>query len=163
MSPTSLIPAEQYVRMSTDQQQYSLLSQRNAIEQYASVHGFTLIKTYEDPGRSGLSLRYRRGLARLLRDVVSGDQLFKAILVYDLSRWGRFQDADEAAPYEFLCKHAGVPVHYCAETFANDGSLPNAIMKALKRVMGRVQQGVINKDGNYPFTVGTNADSLGCR
>jgi hypothetical protein len=30
---------------------------------------------------------------------------------------------------------AGIPVHYCAETFANDGNLPNLIMKALKRTM----------------------------
>jgi hypothetical protein len=55
--------------------------------------------------------------------------------VYDVSRWGRFQDSDEAAHYEFLCKSAGVPVHYCAETFANDGTLPSLIMKALKRTM----------------------------
>ena len=59
----------------------------------------------------------------------------EAILVYDVSRWGRFQDTDEAAHYEFLCKSAGVPIHYCAETFANDGSLPSSIMKALKRAM----------------------------
>ena len=51
-----------------------------------------------------------------------------------MSRWGRFQDTDEAAHYEFLCKSAGIPVHYWAETFSNDGSLSSAIMKALKRV-----------------------------
>jgi len=56
-------------------------------------------------------------------------------LVYDVSRWGRFQDTDEAAHYEFLCKLAGVPIHYCAETFANDCSLPSSIMKTLKRAM----------------------------
>jgi hypothetical protein len=49
--------------------------------------------------------------------------------------WGRFQDTDESAHYEFLCKSAGVPVHYCAEAFANDGTLPSLIMKALKRTM----------------------------
>ena len=48
---------------------------------------------------------------------------------------GAFQDTDESAHYEFVCKSAGVPVHYCAETFANDGSLPSLIMKALKRTM----------------------------
>ena len=42
---------------------------------------------------------------------------------------------NESAYYEFVCKSAGVPVHYCAETFANDGSLPSLIMKALKRTM----------------------------
>ena len=60
---------------------------------------------------------------------------YTAILVYDVSRWGRFQDADEAAHYEFLCKSAGIPVHYCAETFINDGALPNMLMKAIKRTM----------------------------
>jgi hypothetical protein len=52
-----------------------------------------------------------------------------------VSRWGRFQDADEAAHYEFLCKSGGVPVHYCAEPFVNDGGLQDALMKALKRTM----------------------------
>jgi hypothetical protein len=60
---------------------------------------------------------------------------FKVILVYDVSRWGRFQDSDESAHYEFICKNAGVPVHYCAETFANNGTISNSIMKALKRSM----------------------------
>ncbi|MFZ1140240.1 MAG: recombinase family protein [Candidatus Sulfotelmatobacter sp.] len=135
MSSTTLTPAAQYLRMSTDHQQYSLLSQTTAIRQYADVHGFTLMKTYEDPGKSGLSLKYRKGLGSLLHDVVSGDQLYKAILVYDVSRWGRFQDTDEAAHYEFVCKSAGVPVHYCAEPFTSDITMPNTIMKALKRVM----------------------------
>jgi DNA invertase Pin-like site-specific DNA recombinase len=70
-----------------------------------------------------------------LQDVVSGAPGYRVILVYDVSRWGRFQDTDESAHYEFLCKSAGVPVHYCAETFANDGTLPSLIMKALKRTM----------------------------
>jgi DNA invertase Pin-like site-specific DNA recombinase len=60
---------------------------------------------------------------------------YKIILVYDVSRWGRFQDIDEGAHYEFLCKSAGVPVHYCGESFTNDGSTPNSLMKALKRSM----------------------------
>jgi site-specific recombinase XerC/DNA invertase Pin-like site-specific DNA recombinase len=53
----------------------------------------------------------------------------------EASRWGRFQDTDEPAHYEFICRSAGIPVHYCAETFTNDGTLPSLIMKALKRTM----------------------------
>jgi DNA invertase Pin-like site-specific DNA recombinase len=71
----------------------------------------------------------------LLQDVISGRAEFKAVLVYDVSRWGRFQDSDEAADYEFVCKHARIPVHYCAETFANNNSLPSSVMKAVKRAM----------------------------
>ncbi|MFZ0420615.1 MAG: recombinase family protein [Candidatus Sulfotelmatobacter sp.] len=131
----SLIPAAQYLRMSTEHQQYSLENQSTAILRYAEGHGITVARTYSDPAKSGLSLKNRRGLRDLLQDVTGGNTDYKAILVYDVSRWGRFQDTDEAAHYEFLCKSAGVPIHYCAETFANDGSLPSSIMKTLKRVM----------------------------
>jgi hypothetical protein len=70
-----------------------------------------------------------------LKDVTSGVASYRAILACDVSRWWRFQDTDEPAHDEFLCKSAGVPVHYCAETFANDGSLPNLILKALRRTL----------------------------
>ena len=135
MSTVPLIPAAQYLRMSTEHQQYSLLNQADAIDFYAHSNSYQVVKTYSDSGRSGLRLDRRDGLKQLLQDVVAGEQSFQAILVYDVSRWGRFQDADEAAHYEFLCKQAGIPIHYCAETFSNDGTIPNAIMKALKRAM----------------------------
>ena len=60
---------------------------------------------------------------------------FKSILVYDVSRWGRFQDADESAYYEYICRQAGVAVHYCAEQFENDGSPVSTIVKGVKRAM----------------------------
>src|SRR6201999_1439212 len=77
----------------------------------------------------------RTGLKQLLRDVITGAAAYEAILVYDVSRWGRFQDVDESAHYEFLCRQSGRPVHYCAEPFVNDGTLPNSLLKALKRTM----------------------------
>jgi DNA invertase Pin-like site-specific DNA recombinase len=135
MSMIEPMPVAQYLRMSTEHQQYSLENQAAVIRQYAEGKGFTVIQTYSDAARSGLVLRRRPGLRQLLQDVVGGGAAFRAILVYDISRWGRFQDTDESAHYEFLCKSAGVPVHYCAEPFANDGSMPSLIMKALKRTM----------------------------
>ncbi len=60
---------------------------------------------------------------------------YKCILVYDISRWGRFQDADESAYYEYLCKRAGIAVHYCAEQFENDGTPSSTIIKTVKRAM----------------------------
>ena len=129
------IPVAQYLRMSTENQQFSLPYQAAAIQRYADAHGFKLVRSYEDAGRSGLMLKRRTGLAQLLHDVVAGGQPFKAVLVYDVSRWGRFQDTDESAHYEFVCKSNKVPVYYCAETFENDGSPPATIMKTLKRVM----------------------------
>ena len=135
MTANQLVPAAQYLRMSTEHQQYSLENQSMEIQKYAESHSFEVIRTYSDAAKSGLVLRRRAGLQQLLQDVVAGTSGYLAILVYDVSRWGRFQDTDESAHYEFLCKSAGVPVHYCAETFANDGSLSSLIMKALKRTM----------------------------
>jgi DNA invertase Pin-like site-specific DNA recombinase len=135
MIENRLIPAAQYLRMSTEHQQYSLDNQTAAIQKYAHTHGFEIVHTYHDEAKSGVVLRHRMGLQRLLQDVVGAAQSYRAILVYDVSRWGRFQDTDESAHYEFLCKSAGIPVHYCAEAFVNDGSLPSLIMKALKRTM----------------------------
>jgi DNA invertase Pin-like site-specific DNA recombinase/DNA-binding winged helix-turn-helix (wHTH) protein len=129
------VPAAQYVRMSTDNQQYSIANQKAAILKYAEGHGYLLTSTYADAGKSGLEIKHRKELRRLLADVMGGQAQFKVILVYDVSRWGRFQDVDEAAHYEFLCKSAGVPVFYCAEQFDNDGSPASSIMKALKRTM----------------------------
>jgi DNA invertase Pin-like site-specific DNA recombinase len=129
------IPAAQYVRMSDDMQQYSIDNQKTAIGEYAASHGFLVIKTYSDPGKSGVLAKNRKGLSELLKDVVSGTAQFKAILVFDVSRWGRFQDNDEAAYYEFLCAKSGIPLHYCAEPFNNDGTAISSLLKALKRSM----------------------------
>lgn len=77
----------------------------------------TDLGTYIDSGKSGLSLKGRDGLKRLLSDAVSGAAGYDAILVLDVSRWGRFQDVDQGSHYEWLCRSAGVPVHYVAEPF----------------------------------------------
>lgn len=135
MPAQALTPAAEYVRMSTDDQPNSIPFQKDAIRLYAEKHGFEVIATYSDPGKSGIEIKHRPGLRKLIQDVVGGHVQFKVILVYDISRWGRFQDTDESAYYEFLCRKAGVPIHYCAEQFANDGTMPNTIMKALKRTM----------------------------
>lgn len=134
-SAQELIPVAQYVRMSDDAQQYSIDNQKAAIQDYAVRHGFVIVKTYADPGKSGVVAAHRRGLSDLLHDVVGGNSSFRAILVYDVSRWGRFQNNDEAAHYEFLCVSSGIPLHYCAEPFTNDGTAISALFKTLKRSM----------------------------
>jgi DNA invertase Pin-like site-specific DNA recombinase len=131
----SLIPAAEYVRKSTDHQRYSTENQSDAIRAYAAQHGMVVVRTYSDAGKSGLSINRRTALKQLLDDVQTGQANFRTILVYDVSRWGRFQDVDESGYYEYICKRAGVNVEYCAEQFANDGSPIAAIIKALKRAM----------------------------
>jgi len=127
--------AAQYVRMSTDQQKYSIDNQEELIAAYAAIHDIAIVQKYADSGKSGLRLEGRDALRRLIDDIQNGPVDFSMILVYDVSRWGRFQDADESAHYEFICKRAGVAVHYCAEQFANDGSLIATVLKGMKRAM----------------------------
>src|SRR5215472_1907947 len=98
--------AAEYVRMSTDQQQYSMDNQSDAIRQYAENNNMRIVRTYSDAGKTGLTLASRPALRRLIEDVESGQADFSAVLVYDVSRWGRFQDADESAYYEYLCRRA---------------------------------------------------------
>jgi DNA invertase Pin-like site-specific DNA recombinase len=133
-TPT-LIPAAQYVRMSDETQQFSIENQQTAIQEYATLHHFLVTKTYVDAGKSGVIAKNRPALRELLTDVVSGQAEYRAILVYDVSRWGRFPNNDEAAHYEFLCSSAGIPLHYCAEPFTNDGTVSSSLLKALKRSM----------------------------
>jgi len=135
VSKGGAVRAAQYVRMSTEHQQYSTQNQADVIAQYAARKGFEIVRTYEDAGKSGLNIGGRPSLQHLIADVRGGIADFSVILVYDISRWGRFQDADESAYYEFICREAGIPVHYCAEQFENDGSLTTTVIKSMKRVM----------------------------
>src|SRR5688572_24019276 len=116
------IRAAQYIRMSTEHQQYSTENQGDVIRAYAAARGYEIVRTYADEGKSGLRIEGRESLQRLLADVQAGRADFEAILVYDVSRWGRFQDSDESAYYEHTCKRAGLRIEYCAEQFENDGS-----------------------------------------
>ena len=151
-----MIPVEQkaaqYVRMSTDMQHYSIEHQREAISVYAACHGLTIVRTYEDAARSGVRLEGRPALQALLADVASGKSDYGTILVYDVSRWGRFQDTDESAHYEFMCRKAGIRVEYCAEQFANDGSISTAILKNIKRAMA----GEFSRDLSVRVQIGKN-------
>lgn len=132
---TGAFRAAEYVRMSTEHQQYSTENQSDKIREYAARRGITIVRTYADAGKSGLTIDGRDSLQRLLGDVESGQADFNTILVYDVSRWGRFQDADESAYYEYICRRAGIQVCYCAEQFENDGSPVSTIVKGVKRAM----------------------------
>ena len=127
--------AAEYVRMSTEHQQYSTENQADKIREYAAQRGIDIVRTYADEGKSGLNIGGRLALQQLIKDVESGTTDFQMVLVYDVSRWGRFQDADESAYYEYICRRAGIHVTYVAEQFENDGSPVSTIVKGVKRAM----------------------------
>jgi len=136
---TKLELAAAYVRMSTDHQNYSTDNQMGVISEYANRHNMQIITRFADEGKSGLYIEKREQLQKLLKIVNSGQARFNHILVYDVSRWGRFFDPDEAAYYEFQCKRAGIRIHYCAEMFVNDGSFASDLSKIVKRKMAHEQ------------------------
>jgi DNA invertase Pin-like site-specific DNA recombinase len=142
-----------YVRMSTEHQQYSTSNQMDVIREYAKRREMGIVKEYSDEGKSGLNIQGRDSLAQMIRDVQEGKAHYSSILVYDVSRWGRFQDADESAYYEYICRRAGVSVHYCAEQFENDGSPMSTVMKSMKRTMA----------GEYSRELSTKVFQGACR
>lgn len=135
VAPPAMFRAAEYVRMSTEHQQYSTENQADKIREYAAHRSIEIVRTYADEGKSGLNIGGRLALQKLIKDVEAGPVDFQMILVYDVSRWGRFQDADESAYYEYICRRAGIQVTYCAEQFENDGSPVSTIVKGVKRAM----------------------------
>jgi DNA invertase Pin-like site-specific DNA recombinase len=121
--------------MSTEHQQYSIANQTATLSLYAAAHNVGIVRSFVDQGKSGTTIKGRTGLQELLRIVQLGQADFDRVLVYDVSRWGRFPDNDEAAHYEYVCKRAGISVQYCAEQFENDNSPVSNLLKALKRTM----------------------------
>ena len=88
LSGTGATRVVEYVRMSTEHQQYSTDNQRKVIQQYAGGRGMTIARTYTDAGKSGIRIDGRDALKELIHDVEKGQADFSVILVYDVSRWG---------------------------------------------------------------------------
>jgi DNA invertase Pin-like site-specific DNA recombinase len=137
-TPAGALPplrAAAYVRMSTAEQDLSPQLQEAFLRRYADAHAMQVVRVYADEGCSGLVLAGRTGLKTLMADVAAERSDFAVLLVYDVSRWGRYQDGDEAGFYEFLCRRAGIRLVYCAENFVNDGSALSQLLKSIKRSM----------------------------
>src|SRR5690242_1760577 len=81
---TGLVRAAEYVRMSTDHQQYSTENQHAAIQRFADAHGITIVRSFVDAGKSGVGIQGRDALQELLRTVENGQADFSTILVYDV-------------------------------------------------------------------------------
>ena len=80
--------AAEYVRVSTDHQQYSIVNQQAAIAEYAALHGFEIVRTYAVPAKSGLDIQHRPGLLTLRDDVIGGRADYKAISAKRGSEFG---------------------------------------------------------------------------
>ena len=139
---TDLPPKSAATYMRTAMQdRHSASDQMDVIREYAKRHGMLIVKEYSDEGKSGLNIQDRESMAQMIRDVKSGQINFSVILLLDVSRWGRFQDADESAHYEYICRRAGVSIQYCAEHSENEGITVSTIVKCLKKIFRANENG----------------------
>ena len=68
--------AAQYVRMSTEHQQYSTENQLDRIKEYATRRNMAIVRVFEDAGKSGLNIRGRDSLRKMIEEVESGTDDF---------------------------------------------------------------------------------------
>jgi DNA invertase Pin-like site-specific DNA recombinase len=107
-----------YRHSAEDKQENSVPLQREFIREFARKHNIEIIHEEADEGVSGLTAN-RPGFRRLFDDWILNPKAppFDYVLVYDVSRWGRFEDADEAGYYEFQCRQMGKEVVYARRGF----------------------------------------------
>jgi DNA invertase Pin-like site-specific DNA recombinase len=113
-------------------QDQSIDDQKKAITQFAEKNGVGILKWYEDEDRSGTSIVRRRGFQTLKSVVDQNKHDFSEILIYDVTRWGRFPDPRESIYWEVYFEKRGVTVIYVCESFKSDQSFETAIVKTVK-------------------------------
>lgn len=122
-----------YRHSAEDKQEFSIPVQREQIHKFAEKYNIKIIEEFEDAGKSGLSAN-RPGFLKLYE--YSKKERFDYVLVFDVTRWGRFQDTDESAYYEVLFKREGKRVIYIDKGFiADENPLVGSLLKAIDRYM----------------------------
>lgn len=132
-TPVSRRQAVAYLRRSKPQEPHApLADQRAAIEAYADMQDYEIIRWFVDRG-TGLNAKSRPHFRELIQEAQKKERDFSCVLVYDTSRWGRFQDIDEGAYYEYLLKRQGVSVIMVLE----DGGAPahKHVVRAVQRAL----------------------------
>ena len=59
------------------------------IQEHATGHNLTVCRTYADEGVSGLEIKNRPGLRKLVLDVLRRAADLSMVLAYDIARWAR--------------------------------------------------------------------------
>jgi DNA invertase Pin-like site-specific DNA recombinase len=126
-----------YRHSAEDKQENSVPIQRGHAQKFAAEHEIEIIHEEADEGKSGL-LSNRPAFERLFNNWILNPDApkFDYVLVYDVSRWGRFQDQDEAAYYEFRCKQSGKKVVYVSRGFPKqEQQLMSHLQTSIERYM----------------------------
>ena len=127
-----------YVRMSTGKQEHSPAQQRSAIAAHAKRQGYVIAKEYADLGVSGVKAEKRPQFRQMISD--GSARKFDRIVVYDRSRFGRF-DSVEFGRWVQPLREAGVDL----ETL--DGGVED-----WDDFGGRLK-GMIEQEGKHAFVI----------
>jgi DNA invertase Pin-like site-specific DNA recombinase len=124
-----------YLRRSTNDrlQADSLKVQEQILRAYADRNDMDVVEVFRDSA-SGTSTRERTAFLAMVETITHG-ATFAAVLVRDVSRFGRFFDVDEGAFFEVLFLGHGVKTVYCEEVFGSDLSPMGSLIKSVRRVM----------------------------
>ena len=116
-----------YIRMSTELQVESPENQERAIRAYAAQYGIEIVKTYVDPGVSGITER-REEFQALIDDVEQGRNAYTIVLYLDASRWGRFLDSREAEYHRMRLERKNVVCQSCEKPLTLTNNIADRIM-----------------------------------
>lgn len=125
-----------YIRKSTPGEKMQADShevQEQVLRAYADRRGICVVRVYRDSA-SGTTVAERPGFMQLVR-AVTGRHDFEAVLVRDVTRFGRFMDPDESAYWSYLFELHGVKTIYVEEMFSEDESPLAGLVKTARRVM----------------------------
>jgi len=123
-----------YRHSAEDKQENSVAIQRQHAEKFAREHNIEIIHEEADEGETGL-LDTRPAFTRLFAEWVENkDSHFDYVFIYDVSRWGRFQDQTQGAYWEYVCKKNGKEVVYILMGFPSD-PLSASLQIAVQRYM----------------------------
>ncbi len=143
LSDTTKQAVAYYRHSAEDKQENSIAIQREQVEQFAVENGIEIIGECIDDGVSGLTA-HRKGFQNLLQDWVENDSVqFDYVLVLDVSRFGRFQNPDEAGAYAFRCFMKSKPVIYIKRGFPRPGE---ELMYSLTDAVERVASGNYSRE-----------------
>jgi DNA invertase Pin-like site-specific DNA recombinase len=138
LSTRMLIPAVRYLRMSTDKQEHSIDHQIDHTDKFAAQYGFGIIQDYAEPGISGVTAEDRPQFLKMLDDLTSGRVRCKAVLIYDMSRFGRFQLPTESMYHEHRLVMMNIRLIECTKDYRVEENDGDTLMRFLEaRAAGR--------------------------
>ncbi|GHU96030.1 hypothetical protein FACS1894156_6540 [Bacteroidia bacterium] len=110
-----------YRHSAEDKQENSVAIQREHTEKFAREYNIEIIHEEADEGETGL-LDTRPAFKRLFVDWIENKEAphFDYVFIFDVSRWGRFQDQNQGAYWEYMCKKNGKEAVYVSIGFPSD-------------------------------------------